>query len=112
MNLILQNQFVMSAKMNTAQMKGATLQHIAKSVLINIMEINERWLQFAYFSTKGDKIYKTALKFPFHTDLEIDQEFQLPILGQSYGFTCVAVETKSNQSDTVDKIYVIATTNQ
>jgi hypothetical protein len=29
--------------------------------------INERWLQFAYFSTKGNKIYKTALRFPFHT---------------------------------------------
>ena len=73
------------------------------------MQINERWIQFAYFNTKGDKIYKTALKFPFHTDLQIDQEFQLNILGENYSFTCIREETISNSGETVDKVYVVAT---
>ncbi len=74
--------------------------------------INERWIQFGYYSVKGDKIYKTALKFPFHTDLQIDQEFSINILGKDYRFTCIREETLSNSSDTVDKIYVVATNNQ
>lgn len=73
------------------------------------MQINERWLCFAYFSTKGNKIYKTALKFPFHTDLEVDKEYPIPILGETYLFTCVGEEIKSNNDGTIDKIYIIAT---
>ena len=74
------------------------------------MTVNERFLQFAYFSTKGNKIYKTALKFPFHTDLLIDQEFQINILGRDYSFSCVREETISTDVDgKVDKIYVVAT---
>lgn len=73
--------------------------------------INERWLQFAFISSRGN-INKTALKFPFHTDLKVDQEFNIEIFGQHYIFTCVREETVSNNSDTVDKIYVVATNNQ
>lgn len=73
--------------------------------------INERWLQFAFISSRGN-LNKTALKFPFHTDLQVDQEFNINILGKDYNFACVREETVSNNSDTVDKIYVIATNNQ
>lgn len=76
------------------------------------MNVNERWLQFGYFSTKGNKVYKTALKIPFHTDLQIDQELDLQILGQPYTFTCVGEESKTNHDGTVDKIYIVATNNQ
>lgn len=76
------------------------------------MEINERWLQFGYFSTRGNKVYKTALKIPFHTDLRIDQELNIEILGQHYTFTCVGDEGKTNNDGTLDKIYVVATNNQ
>jgi hypothetical protein len=75
------------------------------------MEINERWLQFGYLNSKGN-LAKTALKIPFHTELLIDQEIPINIAGQTYNFTCVREEIISNNSDTVDKIYVIATNNQ
>jgi hypothetical protein len=41
--------------------------------------INERWLQFAYLNSKG-VVIKTALRFPFHTDLQVDQEFTVAFL--------------------------------
>jgi hypothetical protein len=72
--------------------------------------INERWVQLAYFSAKGDKIYKTAFKFQFHTDLEIDREYPIPLLGQTYLFTCVGQEYKTNNDDTVDVIYLVSST--
>lgn len=75
------------------------------------MTTNERWLQFAYINAKGN-INKTALKIPFHTDLEIDQEIDITILKNIYTFSCVGVDTKTNYDDTVDITYVIATNNQ
>lgn len=75
-------------------------------------QINEKWLQFCYFSTKGNKIYKTALKFPFHAELTTDQEISINILGRDYNFTCVGDETKTNHDGTVDKIYLVATNYQ
>jgi hypothetical protein len=45
--------------------------------------INERWIQFAYLNAKGN--VKTAFKFPFHTDLVVDQYFQITILGGPLG---------------------------
>ncbi len=75
------------------------------------MQINESWLQFGYLNAKGN-VTKTALKIPFHTQLQIDQEIPISIVGQVYNFTCIREETISNNSDTVDKIYVIATNNQ
>jgi len=71
--------------------------------------IGERWLQIGYLNKNGNLI-KTPLKFPFHTDLSIDQELTFHILGKDYFFTCVRDETVSNNSDTVDKIYVVCTT--
>ena len=73
--------------------------------------INERWLQFAYLNAKGN-VVKTALKIPFHADLKVDQEYSVNFLGQPINFTCVREETVSNNNDTVDKIYVVATNNQ
>ena len=73
--------------------------------------INEAWLQFGYLNAKGN-VVKTALKIPFHTQLKIDQEIPITILGKVYNFSCVREETVSNNSDTVDKIYVIATNHQ
>lgn len=73
--------------------------------------INEKWLQFAFINSRG-KINKTALKFPFHTSLEVDNELPLVIGGQTYMFVCVAMETQTNNDGTVDKIYVIATNHQ
>jgi hypothetical protein len=75
------------------------------------MQVNERWLQFGYINSKGN-LTKTALKVPFAFDLQVDQEISVNIAGQNYSFTCVREETISNNSDTVDKIYVIATNNQ
>ena len=75
------------------------------------MNINERWLQFGFINSKGN-LNKTALKIPFHSDLAVDQEFTVNILGKDYSFTCVTEETVSNNSDTVDKVYVVATNNQ
>ncbi len=73
--------------------------------------VNERWLQFGYINAKGN-LTKTALKIPFHTDLRVDQEIKVEISGHNYTFTCVREETVSNNSDTVDKIYVLATNHQ
>ena len=70
--------------------------------------VNERWLQFAYIGSKGN-VTKTALKIPFHADLKVDQEFIVSIDDKPYTFTCVRKEEVSNQSDTVDIIYVVAT---
>jgi hypothetical protein len=70
--------------------------------------INERWIQFAFINAKG-AVNKTALKFPFHTDLAIDQEVPMVIVGKTYEFTCVGEETKTNHGETVDKIYILAT---
>jgi hypothetical protein len=73
--------------------------------------INEIWLQFGYLNAKGN-VTKTALKIPFHTQLKVDQEIPISILDKVYNFSCVREETVSNNSDTVDKIYVIATNHQ
>ena len=74
-------------------------------------QINERWLQFGYVNSKGNLV-KTALKIPFHTDLRVDQEVHVEIAGQNYTFDCKREETVSNDSDTVDRIYVIATNHE
>lgn len=73
--------------------------------------INERWLQFAYLNSKGN-IVKTPLKFPFHIDLQVDQEFVFIIMDKSYTFHCREVAYRSNDNDTIDAIYVVATNNQ
>lgn len=73
-------------------------------------QVNERWLQFAFLNAKG-KINKTALKFPFHAGLEVDQEFVINILDRPYTFVCVSKEKVSNHGDTVDMVYVVATPN-
>lgn len=73
--------------------------------------INERWLQFAFINSKGN-INKTALKFPFHTTINIDDEIPISIFSKTYMFTCVGEETKTNNDGTVDRIYLIATNNQ
>ena len=70
--------------------------------------VNERWLQLAYLNAKGN-VTKTALKFPFHTELKVDQEFTMDILGKPYTFVCVREEKVSNHGDTVDIIYVVVT---
>ncbi|HEX8196375.1 MAG TPA: hypothetical protein VF571_09320 [Pyrinomonadaceae bacterium] len=72
------------------------------------MQINERFIQFAFINSKGN-INKTALKLPFETDLQVDQDVDVNIEGYYYRFTCVAEETKTNNDGTVDKIYVIST---
>ena len=40
--------------------------------------INEKWLQFAFINSRGT-IHKIPLKFPFHAQMEIDEEFPLVI---------------------------------
>ena len=72
--------------------------------------INEIWLQFAVINAKGN-VNKTALKFPFHTQLEIDKEYQFNLAGKDYTFICVAEETKTTNGEGVDKVYVIATSH-
>jgi hypothetical protein len=74
-------------------------------------QVNERWLQFGFINAKGN-VTRTALKIPFHANLYVDQEIPINILGQIYAFTCVREETVSNNSDTVDKVYVVATNHQ
>jgi hypothetical protein len=75
------------------------------------MTINERWLQFGYINAKG-KPTKTALKIPFHIDLEIDQDFSVIILDKTYTFTCVSFEPLTNNDGTVDITYLVITNNQ
>lgn len=75
------------------------------------MQINERWLQFGYINTKGN-VTKAPFRIPFDRDLEIDTEYDVDLLGKQVTFTCVREETISNNNDTVDKVYVIATNNQ
>lgn len=73
--------------------------------------INERWLQFAFLNAKGN-INKTALKFPFHTSLEVNQEVPITIADKVYMFTCVDKQTPLNHGDgSIDEIYVLATTH-
>jgi len=72
--------------------------------------INESWLQFATIKAKGN-VNKTALKFPFHTRLEVDKEYLFSLAGRDYIFTCVAEETKTTNGEGVDKVYVVATTH-
>jgi hypothetical protein len=73
--------------------------------------VNERWLQFAFINSRGNT-NKTALKFPFHMTLKVDQEVIIEISERNYIFTCVAKETKSNNDGTVDETYVVATNHQ
>ncbi len=70
--------------------------------------INESWIQFAIINSKGN-VAKTALKFPFHTRLDVDKEYSFEMCGRSYTFTCVAEETKTTNGEGVDKVYVVAT---
>ena len=74
-------------------------------------QINERWLQFGYINAKGN-LTKTALKIPFHMELAVDQEFPVIIMGKQYNFDCKSVEYKSNDNNTVDITYVVATNYQ
>jgi hypothetical protein len=72
------------------------------------MTINETWLQFATLNKNGNP-KKTVFRFPFHTSLQIDQEFNVNILGHDYSFTCVGEEIKTNNDGTVDKVYIVST---
>lgn len=74
-------------------------------------EINERWLQFAFINLRGN-LNKTALRFPFHTSLNIDDEIPVTIAEKAYVFTCVAKEAKSNNDGTIDETYVVITNHQ
>ncbi len=74
------------------------------------MQINERWIQFAFINSRG-KLNKTAFKMPFHVDLEIGKEFQINIYGKNYSFSCEAREEHNNNDETIDVVYVVATNN-
>jgi hypothetical protein len=71
------------------------------------MQINEKWLCFGYYSKK--QAVNTPVKFPIAKDLEMDEEFTIPLFGQSYTFQCKKITYSPNEDGTMDVIYTVTT---
>lgn len=74
-------------------------------------KVNERYIQFAFINSRGN-VNLSPIKLPFHQSLEVDQEVIVNIGMQNYFFSCVGINTKTNNDGTIDVVYVLATNHQ